>query len=108
MSDEVSFLPKNFKSEIPKYLVWWTGTLGQAEWLISHSNELRGCAVTKECPKDLESLPLKLRPLMALEQPDLLISTVDNKPLISISFVNGSLVLTKLVSKQMHTININC
>ena len=84
MSDEVSFLPKNFISEIPKYLVWWTGTLGQAEWLISHSNELRGCAVTKECPKDLESLPLKLRPLMALEQPDLLISTIDNKPLISI------------------------
>jgi hypothetical protein len=84
MADEVSFLPKNFKSENPKYLVWWTGTLGQAEWLISHSNELRGSAVAKECPKDLESLPLKLRPLMALEQPDLLISTTDNKPLISI------------------------
>jgi hypothetical protein len=58
MSDEVSFLPKNFKSETPKYLVWWTGTLGQAEWLISHSDELRGSAVARECPKDLESLPL--------------------------------------------------
>jgi hypothetical protein len=84
MSDEVSFLPKNFKSETPKYLVWWTGTLGQAEWLISHSDELRGSAVARECPKDLESLPLKLRPLMALEQPDLLISTIDNKPLLSV------------------------
>lgn len=84
MSNEVSFLPKNFKSETPKYIVWWTGTLGQAEWLISHSTELRGKTVAKECPKDLGSLPLKLRPLMALEQPDLLISTINNKPLLSI------------------------
>jgi len=84
MSDEVSFLPKDFQSASPKYLVWWTGTLGQAEWLISHSTELRGYAIAKECPKNLESLPLSLRPLMALEQPDLLISSTENVPLISI------------------------
>ena len=84
MSNEVSFLPEELQSANPKYLVWWTGTLGQAEWLISHSNELRGSAIAKECPKDLESLPLKLRPLMALEQPDLLISTAEYEPLVSI------------------------
>ena len=68
----------------PEFYVWWTGTLGQAEWLITHSKALNGKAIAKECSKDLATLPEKIRPLMALEQPDLLVTSSDLKILISI------------------------
>lgn len=84
MKAEVSFLPEEMVPVQPEFFVWWTGTLGQAEWLISHSKILKGKAVAKECSKDLSTLPEKIRPLMALEQPDLLVTTSKLKALISI------------------------
>jgi hypothetical protein len=81
---EISFLPESISSKNPEFIVWWTGTLGQAEWLITHSSALRGKAITKECGKKLDELPAELRPLAALEQPDLIITTIDMKPVISI------------------------
>lgn len=84
MSEQVSFMPKDLIPKNPKYLVWWTGTLGQAEWLITHSSELRGSALAKECKKSLEGVPLVLKPLLSLEQPDLLITEADGTPIMSI------------------------
>ena len=81
---EISFLPESISSKNPEFIVWWTGTLGQAERLITHSSALRGKAITKECGKKLDELPAELRPLAALEQPDLIITTIDMKPVISI------------------------
>ena len=84
MSAEISFLPKEMVPTHPEFYVWWTGTLGQAEWLITHSKALNGKAIAKECSKDLATLPEKIRPLMALEQPDLLVTSSELKILISI------------------------
>lgn len=88
-----TFLPKSLVPDNPKYFVWFTGTLGQAEWLISHSSQLRGLALPLSCPKspnDLEPLvpwnllPKKLTPLLALEQPDLLVTDAEGIPLLTI------------------------
>jgi hypothetical protein len=84
LETEISFLPESMIPKDPKFIVWWTGTLGQAEWLITHSQALRGMSVTRECGKKLDELPKELRPLAALEQPDLIITTIDMKPLMSI------------------------
>lgn len=84
MSEQVSFMPKDLIPKNPKYLVWWTGTLGQAEWLITHSSELRGRALARECKKSLEGVPAVLKPLLSLEQPDLLITKADGTPIMSI------------------------
>jgi hypothetical protein len=82
--DQVSFLPERWIPRVPKFYVWWTGTLGQAEWLITHSESLRGKAVARKCPSNLVGVPASIRPLLSLEQPDLLISDADGKPLMSI------------------------
>jgi hypothetical protein len=79
-----SFLPIEWIPEKPQFFVWWTGTLGQAEWLITHSSALRRRAVAVKCPSTLAGVPNGLRPLFALEQPDLLISDAEGKPLLSI------------------------
>lgn len=88
-----TFLPKSLIPSQPKYFVWFTGTLGQAEWLISHSRHLRGNALPLSCPKSPNDkdaqipwnlLPLKLKPLMSLEQPDLMVTDAEGTPLISI------------------------
>lgn len=88
-----SFLPSSWIPSDPKFIVWYTGTLGQAEWLISHSDSLRGNSVPKRWPKtstkknsqiDLSQLPSRLRPLMALEQPDLVIADALGSPIMSI------------------------
>lgn len=84
MTDEVSFLPESLRSEFPDFIVWWTGTLGQAEWLITHTPALRGRSVARSCPSNLRGIPDSLRPLLALEQPDLIITRLDGTPLISI------------------------
>ncbi len=84
VSNEISFLPPNLRSNSPEFLVWWTGTLGQAEWLISHTPTLRGRSAARECPKNLAGLPDKTRPLMALEQPDLVVTLPDGTGLLSI------------------------
>lgn len=81
---EISFLPPEWIPKKPSYQVWWTGTLGQAEWLITHSRSLRGRAIAMKCPSNLAGVPDALRPLFALEQPDLLISNMEGKPLLSI------------------------
>jgi hypothetical protein len=39
-----TLLPLDFLKKKPKYYVWFTGTVGQADWLISYSRELRGQA----------------------------------------------------------------
>jgi hypothetical protein len=83
-ADQISFLPVEWIPKKPDFLVWWTGTLGQAEWLITHSSALRGRAIAMKCPSNLSSVPDNLRPLFALEHPDLLISDADGKPLLSI------------------------
>lgn len=82
--NDTGFLPAEYRSSTPTFLVWWTGTLGQAEWLISHSTVLRGHSQTRSCDKRLTELPEKLKPLLALEQPDLLITLADGTPLLSI------------------------
>ena len=81
---EHNFLPPHLRAREPDFKVWWTGTLGQAEWLITHSKELSGRTITVECPKNISAIPESLKPLLALEQPDLLISTVADRPLMSI------------------------
>jgi len=83
-SASVSFLPSSLRTESPQYIVWWTGTLGQAEWLITHAQSLRGNSITMECPKNLSGILERTRPLLALEQPDLVVSTIDGTPLLSI------------------------
>lgn len=82
--EEVSFLPQSYRTRSPTFLVWWTGTLGQAEWLITHSPSLRGRSVARECPKSLTGIPPKMRPLVALEQPDLIITLPDGTGVMSI------------------------
>lgn len=88
-----TFLPQALVPKEPKYFVWFTGTLGQAEWLISHSRHLRGNALPLSCPKSPSDtgvlipwslLPPKIKPLMALEQPDLMVTDAQGNPLISI------------------------
>lgn len=88
-----TFLPESWIPSQPEFIVWFTGTLGQAEWLISHSNSLRGKSIPKKWPKtstkknaqiDISQLPERMRPMMALEQPDLVIADVDGNPLMSI------------------------
>ena len=88
-----TFLPQSLVPKEPKYFVWFTGTLGQAEWLISHSRHLRGNALPLSCPKSPSDtdvlipwnlLPPKIKPLMSLEQPDLMVSDAWGNPLISI------------------------
>lgn len=88
-----TFLPQSLIPTKPKFFVWFTGTLGQAEWLISHSKHLRGNALPLPCPKSpgdqdvpitWDLLPIKLKPLMSLEQPDLMITDDLGNPLISI------------------------
>jgi len=83
-NDQISFLPSEWIPKKPQFLVWWTGTLGQAEWLITHSTKLRGRAVAAKCSSNLDGVPDTLRPLFALEQPDLLISNAEGSPLLSI------------------------
>jgi hypothetical protein len=83
-TNQISFLPIEWIPKKPEFFVWWTGTLGQAEWLITHSSVLRRRAVALKCPSNLSGVPDNLRPLFALEQPDLLISNADGKPLLSI------------------------
>lgn len=88
-----TFLPQDLIPTQPRYFVWFTGTLGQAEWLISHSKHLRGTALPLSCPKSPSDndaivpwrlLPPKLKPLMSLEQPDLIVTDAEGFPLISI------------------------
>lgn len=88
-----TFLPQTLIPKEPKYLVWFTGTLGQAEWLISHSQHLRGNALPMSCPKSPSDtdvlvpwnlLPPIIKPLMSLEQPDLMVTDSQGNPLISI------------------------
>lgn len=88
-----TFLPQDLIPTQPRYFVWFTGTLGQAEWLISHSKHLRGRALPLSCPKSPSDndaivpwrlLPPKLKPLMSLEQPDLIVTDAEGFPLISI------------------------
>lgn len=83
-NDQISFLPLAWIPKKPQFFVWWTGTLGQAEWLITHSTALRGRTVAMKCPSNLDGVPNNLRPLFALEQPDLLISNTEGMPLLSI------------------------
>lgn len=84
MTDEVSFLPDSLRTESPEFLVWWTGTLGQAEWLITHTPSLRGRSAARKCPSNLVGIPDKLRPLLALEQPDLIVTRLDGSALLSV------------------------
>jgi len=88
-----TFLPDELTPQIPSFLVWFTGTLGQAEWLISHSKMLRGRSIPLSCPKTIDDknaflewrdLPEKIKPLMRLEQPDLIVSDSSGNPLFSI------------------------
>jgi hypothetical protein len=88
-----TFLPQALIPKTPKFFVWFTGTLGQAEWLISHSRQLRGHSLPISCPKSpndkdvlipWNKLPKKLKPLMSLEQPDLIVTDSEGVPLISI------------------------
>ncbi len=66
------------------YKVWWTGTQGHAEWLEAHSTTLRDHSELVKCSKSLSEIPDNLRPVFALEQPDLVISDADGQPLLSI------------------------
>lgn len=83
-TSEISFLPQEWIPARPDFFVWWTGTLGQAEWLITHSTALRGRSRAMKCPSNLSGVPDQLRPLFALEQPDLLIATAQGSPLLSV------------------------
>ena len=90
---EQSFLPTELIPKDPEFFVWYTGTLGQAEWLITHSSELRGRTWPRECPKSptdnacinkWNELPPGVMSLMGLEQPDLMITNSVGTPLMSI------------------------
>lgn len=78
------FLPKALIPKKPEFFVWYTGTLGQAEWLISFSKMLRGRAIPKKCENNLSNVPESILPLLSLEQPDLIVTNNKNEPLISI------------------------
>ncbi len=80
---ENTILPSDLIPRLPKYFVWYTGTLGQAEWLISYSKILRGCSIPKWCSKDLSNTPEKILPLLSLEQPDLIVTDNENNPILS-------------------------
>ena len=86
-----TFLPKSWIPENPKYLVWYTGTLGQAEWLITHSEVLRGNSIPLERNKNFKrfidewpEIAERMSALFALEDPDLVISDQEGTPLMSI------------------------
>jgi hypothetical protein len=87
---KLSLLPKKLLPKEPDYLVWYTGTLGQAEWLITHSESLVGKSLPINWPKTENSLeqgdqyPDPVKALMSLEQPDIVVSDTSGKPLISI------------------------
>lgn len=66
------------------YLIWWSGTEGQAAWLQYFSPALRSTASLQRMPASARDLPPLLRPLFALEHPDLVISTGDGFPLLSV------------------------
>jgi hypothetical protein len=68
----------------PDFIIWWSGTQGQASWLQHFSETLRNSGVLQRMPSAAEDLPPQLRPLFALEHPDLVVSTGDGVPLISI------------------------
>jgi hypothetical protein len=82
--DNYTFLPKELIPKKPSYNVWYTGTLGQAEWLIAFSKKLKGNAIPFSCAKSLSNVPEQIRPLLSLEQPDLIVTDNKNNPLISI------------------------
>jgi len=84
MNEEFTFLPKEIIPKKPDYFVWYTGTLGQAEWLIAFSKKLKGHSIPKRCKGDLSNIPEKILPLLSLEQPDLIVTDSQNIPLISI------------------------
>ena len=84
MNNLFTFLPTELIPEKADYFVWYTGTLGQAEWLISFSRKLRGKAIPKRCEGDLSNIPDSILPLLSLEQPDLIVTDNINNPLISI------------------------
>ncbi len=84
MDEDFTFLPKILIPEKPDFFVWYTGTLGQAEWLISFSKNLKGRSLPKRCGSDLSVIPESILPLLSLEQPDLIVTDNKNRPLISI------------------------
>jgi len=83
-TENFTFLPKELIPQKAKYFVWYTGTLGQAEWLITFSKELRGNALPVSCEKNLSNAPESIAPLLVLEQPDLIVTDEKYNPLISI------------------------
>jgi hypothetical protein len=84
MNNDFTFLQKDLIPKKADYFVWYTGTLGQAEWLISFSKKMRGKAVPRKCENDLSNVPNKILPLLSLEQPDLIVTDSENSPFISI------------------------
>ena len=92
------FLPKALIPKKPEFFVWYTGTLGQAEWLISFSKMLRGRAIPKKCENNLSNVPESILPLLSLEQPDLIVTNNKNEPLISIEITEHSLFNSLLLA----------
>jgi hypothetical protein len=83
-AENFTFLPKELIPKKAKYFVWYTGTLGQAEWLITFSKKLRGSALPISCKDNLSNAPESIMPLLVLEQPDLIVTDEKYNPLISI------------------------
>ncbi len=84
MGEDFTFLPPTLIPNKPDFFVWYTGTLGQAEWLISFSKNLRGRSLPRRCSADLSAIPESIVSLLSLEKPDLIVTDNKNKPLISI------------------------
>jgi len=65
-------------------IIWYTGTEGQAEWVRTHCPALRKGSKIQRLGKSLKDAPDLVRPMMAVEQPDVLVTDLDGDPLISI------------------------
>lgn len=72
------------RDESDQFIIWWSGTSGQAEWLKHFTPSLRTSSRLELMPRRGRDLPDGLRPLFALEHPDLVVSDVDGRPLLSI------------------------
>jgi len=74
---------------VPKdFVIWRTGTAGQAKWLESFSSVLNGNVLHQKFERGGVGVPNSITAIFSLDYPDLVVATIDGTPLISIEITD--------------------